>query len=187
MIYAGYRVCEVAELTDKIKQEIIEVGMDAFGDGMTPEEIIEHIQTDKLYIAKKGSNTIGFATANILEESIDLVGAAVSQGDQENGLYKLFIDKRMELAREYDKKDITFRTQNPRILKGVVNSLESMVKSNRLQEYNVELVLMPGLYERQLTSEIPKTGDDAFDTKFALLDYPVGDAYSVKISLGDFL
>jgi len=76
------------KLTESIKQGIVETGLAAFGPGMSPEEILEHVlPVDQLYIACIDAAVVGFATVNLTKHHVDLVGAAVHPSAQ--GLWRL--------------------------------------------------------------------------------------------------
>ena len=116
-------------LQQKQKNEIVEVGLDAFGQEMTDREILDHVlPMHRAYLAYVGAqkNVMGFATAQLDPASVDF-SIAVHTKAQQNGIYGDLLIRISDLALNTQRQMLTFRAQNPVILKGLRGSLDRLV------------------------------------------------------------
>ncbi|AJF61266.1 TPA: hypothetical protein HA239_01300 [Candidatus Woesearchaeota archaeon] len=173
-----------SDLTDRMKQGIIDIGLVAFGPGMTPEEIIEHVMpTDRVYMGFKGTRAIGFATANIQENAVDFVGAAVEPQYQGDGLYNEFVMRRVSLAFEHGKNTVKLRTQNPVVYLGVTRSLDNLAEIGAINSYTEKREHVKGMYGRMLTEKRPLSNIGEINRIFDVLDYEKGDTFSLEFRM----
>jgi len=171
-------------LEGPLEEGIVQVGLDAFGQGMTRKEILEHIlPTDMLHIAYNKQGIVGFATAMLKKDAIDLVGAAVKKKVQGSGVYSCFSLRRINFGINRGRKKVVLRTQNPKVELGVRVCLDSLVKVGLISGYNVNRELRPNLYGRILTAAQPYCGIEEIDSLYAPLRYQRGDAYALEFAL----
>ncbi len=171
-------------LQGPLLEGIVEVGLDAFGEGMTREEILEHLfPTDRIYVAYTGGRVLGFATAKLKEDSVDLVGVAVQEEQQGNGLYSELCLRRVNLGLDRGRKAVELRTQNPKIELGVCRCLDGLTRIGIIPGYDVEREVIEGMYGRMLTSRRPFSGVDQIDRLYDVLDYARGDTFSFRFNL----
>ena len=172
-------------LLGPLEEGIVQVGLDAFGAGMTKEEILEHIlPTDLLQIAYNKQGITGFATALFKKETIDLVGAAVKREAQGSGIYSHFSLRRINFGLNRGRNKVQLRTQNPKVELGVRLCLDSLVEVGLISDYQVNRELRRGLYGRMLTAVQPSCGIERIDSTYASLQYQRGDAFALEFTLG---
>lgn len=172
-------------LQQKQKNEIVEVGLDAFGQEMTDREILDHVlPMHRAYLAYVGAqkNVMGFATAQLDPTSVDF-SIAVHTKAQQNGIYGDLLIRISDLALNTQRQMLTFRTQNPVILKGLRGSLDRLVNIGRIQGYDEQRTFLPNHYGRMLTKHQPVTNISAIDRLFESFDYKSGDAYSFRVEM----
>lgn len=171
-------------LAGRLEEGIIQVGLTAFGPGMSKAEIMEHIlPTDMLYLAFRGPEIIGFATAMVRSDALDLVGAAVKKQVQGSGVYSNFSLRRINFGMNQGKDNLTLRTQNPKVELGVRLCLDSLVNVGLISGYSMTRDLREGLYGRIITSSPPYSGVDEIDSIYQLLNYQQGDAFALRFAL----
>ncbi|MBU1202357.1 MAG: GNAT family N-acetyltransferase [Nanoarchaeota archaeon] len=171
-------------LEKSVLDNIVTIGMDAFGFGMTEKEILEHIYpTDKLYLAFCGEEIVGFATLTLKEYTADLTGAAVKTRFQRNGIYKALCSERVQDGLDYGDDYFELRTQNPNIELTVRKVFDEFVArpDNNIQSYEIERELKKELYGRMLTATKPLSGVKTIDEMYNELNYEKGDAYRLRI------
>lgn len=171
-------------LNGSLIEGIIETGRDAFGPSMSTEEIKDHIYpTDHLYLAYKQNRIVGFATAIVKEDYIDLVGAAIREEAQGSSIYSDFVLKRINLALNEKKNAIQLRTQNPRVYLGVQRCLESISNLGLIEGYQIQQELRQELYSRMLTDKQPYCNIAEIDALFSTLNYQRGDAFQIDVQM----
>ncbi|MBI1969035.1 hypothetical protein HYS49_03935 [Candidatus Woesearchaeota archaeon] len=171
-------------LAGPLEEGLIEVGLDAFGPGMTREEIMEHIlPTDSVYIAYTEREIVGFATAMLKNDAVDLVGAAIKEKAQQAGIYSYFTLRRINLGISRGRTKVKLRTHNPKVELGVRSCLDSLITVGFLAAYAVQREKKPGLYGRMLTAAQPYSGKENIDTLYTELCYPQGDAFALQFVL----
>lgn len=172
-------------LNKKIVEGIIDAALEAFGPGMTTEEVLSHVYpTDRLYIASGRGRILGFATAILKEQSVYLAGAAITEEAQGKGLYSDFCMRRINFGLENEKEEIGLTTQNPKVELGVTLALEELAGMGVIKTYKIMRQMKRGAYGRQLTKEKPYSGVEEIDKEFTKLDYKAGDAYKLSARLG---
>lgn len=171
-------------LEGPLEDGIVQVGLEAFGAGMTKEEIMEHIlPTDLLQVAYNQQGIAGFATALLKKDAIDLVGAAVREEAQGSGIYSYFSLRRINFGFNRGRNKVQLRTQNPKVELGVRLCLDSLVRVGLISGYSVDRELRPNLYGRMLTSLQPLCGIKEIDSTYASLQYHRGDAFALEFIL----
>ena len=172
-------------LNDRIKEDIVTVGQSAFGVEMTSEEIVDHIlPTDRLYLGFTSEGKVsGFATAIIKDQSIYLSGAAVDPQYQQDGLYREFSSRRINLALQQQKYSVELRTQNPIIEATVSQILETLSTGGIIGGYSVKRERQLGTYGRMLTSAKPFSQNLELNTVYSQLDYLKGDSFLLEFKL----
>ncbi len=192
--FSEIRKEEYKQIPRETIEGIIAVAMDAFGEGMTRKEVMEHIEpTDRIYLAASKNAIAGFATVTIKSDVVDLTGAAVRKDYQTNGIYYNFARSRIILANAHGINCIDFRTQNPNVEKTVLKAVNDMTaaenqnshsaKQGEYCGFNVHRGIVRGLYGRMLTSERPFCGEENIDKKYDLLNYERGDGFTFTIEL----
>lgn len=172
-------------LSGPLEEGVVQVGLDAFGVGMTKEEILEHIlPTDIMQIAYSKQGIAGFATALLKKDAIDLVGAAVRKEAQDSGIYSYFSLRRINFGLNQGRNKVQLRTQNPKVELGVRLCLDSLVRVGLISGYSADRELRPRLYGRMLTTVQPLCGVEEIDSTYALLQYQHGDAFALEFQLG---
>ncbi len=185
----GYRIIELGKdkyktLPQKIMNEIVDVAFDAFGPGMTIEEVLEHVcGTDILYIAYKDKEIQGFATNTIKPEVVYLCGVAVMKKAQGNGIYKAMAHRAIDQALKHKKNTIEFYTQNPKIELGMRQSLDSVVEVELILGYSVDKKIKRKHCGRMLNEKKPMCGEEEIDKKYGELNYDEGDSFNFKFYL----
>lgn len=167
---------------------IFTTAFDAFGPGITREEVLAHIRpANRLYVAYGMGTVVGFATAkrDYNPQRIDFVGAAVRPCAERNGIYKQFCTSRINFTLESAMNCFTLRTQNPKILAGIERSLQELTDVGFLSGFKMRPERRTGLYGRMLTQERPLSGVARIDSIFADLDYAAGDALEFTVTLRD--
>ncbi len=202
MLEERFRYRSIREVEDYYSPQIIplvtaivEMMKDAFGRSDFPEESIkDHIKGDMVILAEilgivKGTTVevvqevVGYSSLQFgsMRELVGidrsgkgayLAAAVVHSNYQGKGVYGELTRRRIEESLRRGVKTIFTRTQNPRVEKGIRGSLEKMGVN-----YELERVLVPGVYGQQLTAERPKVRDRRIQRAYDKLNYPSGDAY----------
>ncbi len=176
-------IIQVQTITPSIKKGIITVGINAFGKGMTAEEIEQHVlPMDALYIAYE-KEIVGFASAKINEHDIYLAGSAVHKECQRKHIYDHFVARRIELVLQMQKSMMTLRTQNPVVDYGVQRCLDGMVRVGAIAGYTFRREHKEGVYGRSLTDTIPMCRKSEINEAYEKLNYQRGDAYFLEFTI----
>lgn len=171
-------------LSHRMLSKIVEAGQEAFGPGMSFDEVHNHVLlSDNLLLAVDKDQVVGFASSIIKPDSIYLAGAAIREAYQTSGIYKEFALRRVNLAFEKRKEAVTLRTQNPRIEAGVRSVLTDLRTAELVADFKVTRELQPKVYGRMLTAVKPFSLDEELNAVYNQLNYPQGDAYSVRFDL----
>lgn len=164
-------------------KELIRVAKEGFGGSMPEEEIKRTILPNtELFIAYLDNVTVGLAASKHKDGEIYLAAVAVVQEEQGKGLFHIFTKLCIEQGLDKGLTNLTTRTQNPHIEKGIRNVLEDLQRDSRISGYTIRRELLTGVYGRMLTSRRPITSDDTLHEIFSRLDYRRGDAYLITFS-----
>ena len=170
-------------LTNKHILEMCEVAQKAFGPTMEREEVEEHILPTDFLVVGYTDRIVGFSTAQITKDSIDLVGAAIEPSYQGNGLYQHLTSQRILFGLRRSRSIAEFRTQNQRVEHGKRRSLDTLIQAGFLQRYEIERNKKLKFYGRMLTDQQPISSQEDINEVYSSLDYTAGDAFEFRMSL----
>ncbi len=175
---------EYESLPQKTINQIVDIAFDAFGPGMTVQEVFDHVYgTDTLYLVYEGEEIQGFETTTIKPDHVYLCGAAVRQKSQMKGIGKAMMSKGIEEALKHKTKALGFNTQNPIVFKGMKSNLDSYVQKKKIIGYSIKTVLKEKVCGRMLNDGKPKCGVKEIDKIFDVLNYEQGDTINFMIYL----
>ena len=144
---------------------------------------VELLPTDMLYLAYNDQEIVGFATAVLQKDALDLVGAAVKKQAQGSGIYSQFSLRRINFGINRGKNNVNLRTQNPRVELGIRLSLDSLANVGLISGYTISREIKEGLYGRMLTSVKPYCNIKEIDSLYAALNYERGDAFALQCTM----
>jgi hypothetical protein len=179
-------VYDPSGLNTKQIEEIVEVGLEAFGEGMTREEILEHaLQADKLYLLED-DKVRGFSGLEFRDEGPYLSGSALAVCARGAGKYTELTTRRIQDAISAGHKLISTRTQNPKVEMGFRKSLQALVVRGVIDEFEITRVHQKDIYGRMLTAERPRSRDIEINAHYDALDYERGDAFFLEAKVTYF-
>lgn len=169
--------------------QIVEMTIDTFGEGMKKEEVEDHaLGGDVLYTATRDGEVVGFSslTFELEKKQFYLAGAVVHRKEQSNGLYKMLARARVRHGLAQGLTNLSTQTQNPKIERAIRDVLDEFVSQEVIAGYCVDRSKVDNAYGRMLTRKKPRSSDDNLNKVYSRLDYHAGDAYALvfKINVG---
>lgn len=171
-------------------KELVRLTREGFGTEMPEAEIRRVVlPTTELFFAYRDSKAVGFTAATHKTNEVYLAAAAIIPSEQGKGLYNIFNRLRIEsgiITKGFT--NITTRTQNPRVEKGITGTLETLKRENEISSYVITHELITGVYGRMLTKDRPLSSNADINRTYSKLDYEKGDGYFITftVQLADF-
>lgn len=184
ILRVGNKVGGDIDVDNKTISNLITVARDGFGKFISNEEVIEHVvRRDALFIAYKDDKEIGFSTFSRNGSDMYLGGAVVIKKEQNNGLYGLLTKVRIVEAINNKITTVTTNTQNPSVEQGIVKIFKEAKTLGKIQDFTMKREMVPNLYGRMLTRQIPKSTNSDLNLIYSHLNYGNGDAFRITIEI----
>ncbi|MDE1856629.1 MAG: GNAT family N-acetyltransferase [Candidatus Micrarchaeota archaeon] len=183
---------EIGEIPPKLVLKLMDIGKNTFGRGMENKELFDHITESDLVVIPftAEGNPVGFGSLKIVKrdgmpKTMFLSAAVIDDSDQNKGLYKELVRKRLEFGIEDGCTMVRTHTQNPIVEAGITRVLEGLAGEGIIAEF-VPIVehVNQMEYGRLLTKNIPSSSNEELNKRYEeQLDYFRGDSYSLAFSI----
>lgn len=183
---------EIGEIPPKLVLKLTDIGKNTFGPGMKNLELFDHITEGDLVVIPftTEGNPVGFGALKIIQQgempkTMFLSAAVVDDNDQNKGLYKELVRRRLEFGIDNGCTVVRTHTQNPIVESGITKVLQNLVEEGTIVSF-VPIVehINEKEYGRILTKNIPSSSNEVLNLRYEeQLDYFRGDSYSLAFSL----
>lgn len=112
-----------------------------------------------------------------------LQAAAVAKEVWGNGLFKKMMEKRIDEAIALGVKIVFLETQNPKIEKAILSTLEKKKKEAKIKGFYLRRKKQKKYYEKMLSESEPVLDKSDTGKAFSRLNFKVGDAYILTFRL----
>lgn len=153
---------------------------DSFGKPAPDHEIERNtVKADTVLAGYINNKPIGFVSVgNDKQLGYTILGVVVDIKRQSNGIYKDLLYIHLKEALRDGVERISIRTQNPKIEKGLIDTVNVMGINYKLERH-----LHVGYYGRQLTLDKPYSNDQIFNSMYSLLNHNRGDAFGLIVKV----
>lgn len=183
------------QLEEELREALVETVASAFGEA--PSDTADHLRGDLLIIARDQEKRVAaFAafdriapsalfpqTSDLQEKGGYFAAAAVHQEYQQEGIYHVLTEERVQAALDEKLPVVFTRTQNPAVEQGIRSELLLAQDERRILGYQLERRLVPGCYGQQLAKNQPRVTNPEVAGAYNQLDVQAGDAYILVFHL----